>query len=71
MGKADTWQMSQKKDVKTNHVRLSVGSPDSRTGEYEPDTEITEELDSSSSIRTYKTTVGCPRIGYSRHSNSL
>jgi len=42
----------------TNHVRLSEESPDSSEGEYEPDTESTEELDGSGSIRTYKTTVG-------------
>jgi len=49
-----------KKGVKTNHVRLSEESPDSSEGEYEPDTERTEELDGSESIRTYKTTVGMP-----------
>jgi len=50
-----------KKEVKTNHVRLSVESPDSSEGEYEPDTDSTEELDGSGSIRTYKTTVGTPK----------
>jgi len=50
-----------KKEVKTNHVRLSEESPDSSEGEYEPDTDSTEELDGSSSIRTYKTTVGKPK----------
>jgi len=47
-----------KKQVKTNHVRLSEESPDSREGESEPDTDSTEELDDSSSVRTYQTTVG-------------
>jgi len=47
-----------KKEVKTNHVRLSEESPDSSEGEYEPDTDSTEELDGSGSVRTYKTTVG-------------
>jgi len=50
-----------KKEVKTNHVRLSEESPDSSEGEYEPDTDSTEELDGSSSVRTYKTTVGAPK----------
>ena len=50
-----------KKEVKTNHVRLSEESPDSSEGEYEPDTDSTEELDGSGSIRTYKTTVGTPK----------
>jgi len=49
-----------KKEVKTNHVRLSEESPDSSEGEYEPDTDSTEELDGSGSVRTYKTTVGTP-----------
>ena len=49
------------KEVKTNHVRQSEESPDSSEGEYEPDTDSTEELDRSSSIRTYKTTVGTPK----------
>ena len=49
------------KEVKTNHVRLSVGSPDSSEGEYEPDTDTPEELDGSGSIRTSKTTVGTPK----------
>jgi len=31
-----------KKEVKTNHVRLSEESPDSSEGEYEPDTDSTE-----------------------------
>jgi len=47
-----------KKEVKTNHVRLSEESPDSSEGEYEPDTGSTEELDGSGPIRTYKTTAG-------------
>jgi len=50
-----------KKEVKTNHVRLSEESPDDREGESEPDTGSTEELDGSGSIRTYKTTVGTPK----------
>jgi len=50
-----------KKEVKTNHVRLSEESLDSSEGEYEPDTDSTEELDGSGSIRTYKTTVGTPK----------
>jgi len=50
-----------KKEVKTNHVRLSEESPDSSEGEYEPDTDSTEELDCSGSIRTYKTTLGTPK----------
>ena len=39
-----------KKEVKTNHVRRSEESPDNTEGEYEPDTDSTEELDSSGSI---------------------
>jgi len=50
-----------KNEVKTNHVRLSEESPDSSEGEYEPNTDSTEELDGSGSIRTYKTTVGTPK----------
>jgi len=50
-----------KKEVKTNHVRLCEESPDGSEGEYEPDTDSTEEIDGSSSIRTYKTTVGMPK----------
>ena len=50
-----------KKEVKTNHVHLSEESPDSSEGEYEPDTDSTEELDGSGSVRTYKTTVGTPK----------
>jgi len=49
-----------KKEVKTIHVCLSEESPDCSEGEYEPDTHNTEELDSSVSIRAYKTTVGTP-----------
>jgi len=48
-------------EVKTNHVRLSEESPDSSEGEYEPDTDSTEELDRSGSVKTYKTTVGTPK----------
>jgi len=50
-----------KKEVKTNNVPLSEESPDSSEGEYEPDTDSTEELDGSCSGRTYKTTVGTPK----------
>jgi len=50
-----------KKEVKTYHVRLSEESPDSSEGEYEPNADTTEELDGSSSVRTYKTTVGTPK----------
>jgi len=50
-----------KKEVKTNHVCLSEESPDSSEGEYVPDTDSTEELDCSGSVRTYKTTVGTPK----------
>jgi len=50
-----------KKEVKTNYVRLSEECPDSSEGEYEPDTDSTEELDGSGSSRTYKTTVGKPK----------
>jgi len=50
-----------KKEVKTNHVRLSEKGPDSGEGEYEPDTDNTEELDGSVSISTYKTIVGTPK----------
>jgi len=46
-----------KKEVQTNHVRLSEESPDSSDGEYEPDTDSTEELDGSGSVKTYKTPV--------------
>jgi len=52
-----------KKEVKTKHVRISEESLDSSEGKYEPDTERTEELDGSCSIRTYKTTVGTPKNG--------
>jgi len=48
----------RKKEVKTNHVRLYEEGPDSSEGEYEPDTDSTEELDGSGSIRTNKTRVG-------------
>jgi len=51
----------RKKEVKTNHVRLYHESPDSSEGEYEPDTDSTEELNGSGSIRTYKTTLGTPK----------
>ena len=47
-----------RKEVKSNHVRLSEESPDSSEGEYEPDPDSTEELDGSGWIRTYLTTVG-------------
>jgi len=47
-----------KKEVKINHVHLSEESPDSGKGEYELDTDRTEEIDGSGSIRTYKTTAG-------------
>jgi len=50
-----------KKEVKTNHVRHSEESPDSSEGKYEPDTDSTEELDGSGSVRTYKKTVGTPK----------
>ena len=50
-----------KKEVKTNHVRLSEECPDSSEGEYEPDTDSPEELDGRGSVRTYKTTVGTPK----------
>jgi len=50
-----------KKEGKTNHVHLSEESPDRSEGEYETDTDITEELDSSGSLRAYKTTVGTPK----------
>jgi len=50
-----------KKEVKTNHVRLSEERPDSSEGESEPDTDSTEELDGSGSVRTYQTTVGTPK----------
>jgi len=59
------------KEVKINHVRLPEESPDSCEGEYEPDTDSTEELDGRGSIRTYKITVGLLRTGHSRQSNSL
>jgi len=41
-----------KKEVKTNHVGLSEGSPDSSEGANEPDTDSTEELDGCGSVRT-------------------
>ena len=50
-----------KKEVQTHHVCLSDESPYSSEGEYEPDTDSTEELDGSGSVRTYKTTVGTPK----------
>jgi len=51
----------QKKELNTNHVRLSKESPDSSEGEYEPDTDSTEELDGRGSVRTFKPTVGTPK----------
>ena len=50
-----------KKEVKSNDVRVSEEASESSEGEYEPDTDSTEELDASGSIRTYKTTVGTPK----------
>jgi len=50
-----------KKEVETNHVRLSEESPDSSEGGYESNTDSTEGLDGSGSIRTYKPTVGTPK----------
>ena len=50
-----------KKEVKSNDVRVSEKAVESSEGEYEPDTASTEELDTSGSIRTYKTTVGTPK----------
>jgi len=50
-----------KKEVQTNNVCLSEESPDRSEGEYEPNTDSTEELDGSGSVRTYKTTVGTPK----------
>jgi len=50
-----------KKEVKTNHIRLSEDSPHSSEGEYEPQTDSTEDLAGSGSVRTYKTTVGTPK----------
>jgi len=47
-----------KKEAKTNHVRLSEERPHSRKGEYQTDTDSTEGLDGSGSVRTNKTTVG-------------
>jgi len=47
-----------KKEVKTNHVRLSEEGPDSIGGKYEPNRDSTEELDGSRCVSTYKTTVG-------------
>jgi len=49
-----------KKELKTNHVRLSEESPDRSEGEYSPNTDSTAELDGSGSVRTYKTTVDTP-----------
>ena len=49
-----------KKEVKSNHVRVTEETPDSSEDEYEPDTDSTKELDASGSIRIYKTTVGQP-----------
>jgi len=45
-----------KKEVKTNHLCLL--EEDSSEDEYEPDTNTTEELDASSSIKTYKNPEG-------------
>jgi len=50
-----------KKEVNTNHICLSEESRDSSEGEYELDTDSTEELDGSGSVRTYKTTVSTPK----------
>jgi len=40
---------------------LSEDNPDSSEGEYEPDTDSTEEVDGSGSVSTYKTTVDTPK----------
>jgi len=50
-----------KKEVKTNHVRVSEESPASSEGKYDQDTHSTEELDGSGSVRTYKTTLATPK----------
>ena len=49
-----------KKEVKTNHVRLSEDT-DSSEAEYEAESDDTEELDGENSIITFKTTVGQPK----------
>ena len=50
-----------KKEIKTNHVQGIQKASDCSKGEYEPDTNSTEEMDASGSIRTYKNTVGTPK----------
>jgi len=50
-----------KEEVKTKQVRLAEECPDSSQGEYEPDTDTTEEVDGTGSIRTHKMTVGLPQ----------
>ena len=49
-----------KKEVKSNHVRLSEET-DSREGEYEAESDETEDLDGENSIITFKTTVEQPK----------
>ena len=46
-----------KEEVKRNYVRVIEEVPENRKNEYEPDTNSREELDTSSSMRKYKTTV--------------
>ena len=59
-----------KKEVKSNHVRLSE-EKDSSEAEYEAESDETEDLDGENSIITFKTTVGQPKSekSPSRHSN--
>ena len=49
-----------KKEVKSNHVRLSEDT-DSSEAEYEAESDDTEGLDGENSIITFKTTVGQPK----------
>jgi len=47
--------------VHCSYLSVELLHPDSSEGQYEPNTDSTEELDGSRSIRTYKTTVGTPK----------
>ena len=51
---------SPKKEVNSNHVRLSEET-DSSEAEYEAESDETEDLDGENSIITFKTTVGHPK----------
>ena len=51
---------SPKKEVKSNHVRLSEET-DSSEAEYRAESDDTEDLEGENSIITFKTTMGQPK----------